>query len=278
MSPARLLAAHPGCAGALALAGAWVALTHLGLVGPTLLPRPEEVLGVLAGALRPGSDDASSLLAHARGTATRALAGWILAVLAGAALGVVLGLRRRLHRGSEPLLELARAVPPVLIFPLLLVTFSFGDPAYVGTIVYGCLPVMILTVAREVGRAPRASAEILVVFGASRLRRGLAAALEVVPACFLGARITLSMSLVIAIVTEMVFAPRSGLALGALAKHAEISFDTPRFWAAVVLVGGFGFGANAGLRALGRRLGVHDGDRPRAPRTPGSPRSKMRGR
>jgi ABC-type nitrate/sulfonate/bicarbonate transport system permease component len=44
--------------------------------------------------------------------------------------------------------------------------------------------------------------------------------MEIAPSAFLGARITFSMSLVIAVVSEMIFTPRSGLAIGSLAKRA----------------------------------------------------------
>lgn len=238
--------------GMASLLAVWFALARLGWVGPTLLADPLEVLGVLLHDGGPGG----GLFSHALGTLGRALAGWLLALALGVSGGLLVGWRSALGWGVEPVVELARAVPPIMVFPVLLVAFDFGGPAYVGTIAFGCAPVAMLAVARGVRRTSPERLELLRVFGVGPGVRAMASVMEVLPSAFLAARITLSLSLVIAVVTEMVFTPRSGRALGALAREAEISFDTPVFYATLVLVGLFGFGANALLRAVEARLGV----------------------
>lgn len=232
--------------GAAVVVAAWALVTEYGLVGRTILAGPGEVVSAFG---------RRQLLTHAAATFDRALTGWAIAVAAGIALGVLLGARRPLTLASEPMLELARAVPPVMVLPVFLVAFNYGVTAYVATIVFGCLPAMILTVAQGTRRVARPKLELLEVFGASRGSRLLATVMEVLPSCVLGARITLAMALIISVVTEMVFAPRTGVALGALAKEAEISFDTPLFYAALLVVGAFGYLANALLRRLGTVLG-----------------------
>jgi len=250
----RSLGRHAWLIGLTLLLVIWTLCAELGWIGPTLLASPGEVLAVFARSL--GAGDETALFSHAAGTIGRALAGWGIAVLAGLLIGAAFGVRTVLYDAAEPLVELARAIPPIMVFPLLLVAFNYGGPSYVWTIVFGCLPVMILTVARGTRRISRAKMELLAVFETTRGVRALAATLEVLPSAVLGARITLSIALVVSVVTEMVFTPRSGLALGALAKEAEISFNTPLFYAALVLLGTFGYVANIALRAVEVRLGI----------------------
>lgn len=262
----RAARAHPGVLGAAAAIGLWAAVSGLGVAGRTLVASPLEVGRMLLRALPPVAHGAAPLYLHLGATLERALAGWGIVVAAGIGLGVLLGRSVPLLAASEPVVEFARAVPPVMAFPLFLVTFDFGEPAYVATIVFGCLPVMILTVAHGARGMSRDKHELLAVFAVPRATRLLATVMESLPSCVLGARITLALSLVIGVVTEMVFAPRSGLALGAFAKDAEISFDTPSFWAAIVLIGTVGWAANGALRALERRLQGTRGGRGEAAR------------
>lgn len=253
-----------GSAGRLALAAAtfaaglalWLALARSGWIGRTLLADPIDVARALAGAFDPAAPPGARVLVHAEATLVRALAGWVIALLVGMGCGVALGARAWAYVLGEPLFELARAVPPILAFPLLLVAFDFGEPAYVGTIVLGCVPIVAITVARGRLGASRERSELLAVFGVPRSVRALTAIMEVMPSCFLAARLALSTSLVIAVVTEMVFTPRSGIALGALAKEAQMSFETDVYFAVVVVVGLFGYAANVALRAVERRLGL----------------------
>jgi ABC-type nitrate/sulfonate/bicarbonate transport system permease component len=78
---------------------------------------------------------------------------------------------------------------------------------------------------------------------------------EILPSVFLAARVIFSFSIIVAIVTEMVFSPRSGFALGSLAKDSEISFDTPTFYACAVILGAYGYVVNSLLRRIESWLG-----------------------
>ena len=168
----------------------------------------------------------------------------------GLVFGLLIGSRPMAYTATEPLLEFLRAVPPILAFPLFLVAFSFGGPAYVWTIVFGCLPVVILTIARSTLTIDRTRLEILAVHQVSKSVRLFAGIMEILPAFFLSARIAFSMSLVIAVVSEMVFSPRSGLALGSLAKDAEISFDTATFYGCIMVIGIYGYIGNTSMRHI----------------------------
>jgi ABC-type nitrate/sulfonate/bicarbonate transport system permease component len=231
----------------------WFVVARLGWVGKSLLASPGEVAGVLARALRP-ANSGQAVFTHAAHTVGRALAGWAIALTGGGVIGLLLGWSSRVYRATEPLFEFARAIPPIMAFPLFLVAFDFGAPAFVWTIALGCLPIMVLAVARGVQGLDPARQELLAVHDVSRGLRTAASIVEILPALFLGARLTFSISLIVAVVTEMVFSPRSGFALGALAKDSQISFDTPTFFACILVLGTYGYAVNAVMRHLEWRL------------------------
>lgn len=242
--------------GLLVLLCLWIAAVHFGWVGKTLIASPAEVWTTLVSACSFGSTKPHQLYIHLLHTLLRAMQGWLIACGFGIALGVVLGRIAALYSGSEPIVEFVRAIPPILVFPLFLVAFNYEEGAYVWTIVFGCVPVMLLTVAYAAMNIPRQKLEILAVFGAKRAIRFFATAMEIVPGIFLGARLTFSLALVIAVVTDMVFTPRSGWAIGALARDSEMNFDTPTYYTCMLLVGCVGYFGNLFLKKIEQKFGM----------------------
>jgi ABC-type nitrate/sulfonate/bicarbonate transport system permease component len=175
-------------------------------------------------------------------------------MLLGLSLGWAFGARPRIEAAGYLPLELSRAIPPILVFPVLLVAFDYADGAYEATIAFGCAPIVALSVATALRRSGGTRFEVLEVFGATAATTRWARVLDLLPSLLLAARVALSLSLVIAVVTEMVFAPRSGLGLGAYAKDAEMTFDTPGVYASMLLIGGAGLALNVALSAVARRF------------------------
>jgi len=191
--------------------GLWEAGSYWHLIGRTLLASPREVWEVLArSAFFSKLDDDQNVYIHAFYTFRRALSGWGLTVVGGVVFGFVTGSFEALYVGTEPIVEFARVIPPVMAFPLLLVAFNYGEPAYTWTIVFGCLPVMTFAVARGIRGISREKLEILAAYKVPGVVRGFSVVMETLPSVFLGARLTLTMALIIAVVTEMVFTPRNG--------------------------------------------------------------------
>jgi ABC-type nitrate/sulfonate/bicarbonate transport system permease component len=261
------------CLTLLLVLALWQAAYSFNWLGRTLLASPREVADEIVGALFIGSESDTTLPAHpewiqfferfgitphhgsplflaTRDTLLRAFVGWSLAVVFGLVIGTVLSASPSFYHVTEPLLEFIRAIPPIMIFPLLLVAFNFSDQAYVWTIVLGCLPVMVLAVARGSLAIVQERVELLSVFHVHWVVRSFARMMEVMPSLVLGARLAFSLSLIITVVMEMIFTPRHGHALGALAKDSEITFNTPTFFSCVVVLGACGYIVNLALKNL----------------------------
>ncbi|WP_338430900.1 ABC transporter permease [Synechococcus elongatus] len=227
----------------------WQITAGYGLVGKSLLANPKEVIEVLLQGFYPSSGG-QAIYAHALETIARALSGWSLSLIIGLILGTILGISSLTYRSSEPILEFIRAIPPIMFFPLFLVAFDFGSPAYIWTITIGCLPIMTLSVSRGIQNLDYSRLELLKVHDVASSIRTLASVIEILPSALFGARLTLSLSLIISVVTEMVFSPKTGYALGALAKDSQISFETAKFYACILILGTFGYFMNAIIRQI----------------------------
>tara|TARA_R110002072_G_scaffold7503_2_gene40947 strand:+ start:741060 stop:741830 length:771 start_codon:yes stop_codon:yes gene_type:complete len=234
----------------------WYLASTFNWIDNTLLASPNETLEVIRNSFDSDIPISQMLFLHAWETISIATKGWGLALLFGTLIGLLFGFFQYLMRSFEVVVEFIRAIPPVLAFPLMLVSFNYEHPAYIWTIVFGCLPIMILTVSKGVQHISEQSIEVLKVYGVSPLKIAMAKGIEMLPSIFLGARVTFSFALIIAVVTEMIITPKSGLALGALARDAEINFETPVFYAILIFLGIFGFITNILLKRLEKLFGV----------------------
>jgi ABC-type nitrate/sulfonate/bicarbonate transport system permease component len=165
--------------------------------------------------------------------------GWVLACLVGIAVGVALGLSRRLSDYIEPMIHFGRAIPPPTLLSFYIATFQLGTPMQVATIVSGVVwPVLLNTIdgVRTVEQLHLDSAE---VFGIRGVRRLL---WVVIPGAshkiVAGLRISLGLALILMILSELV---GSTVGIGSLLIGAQRSFELPQMWAGIMILGVLGY-------------------------------------
>lgn len=122
---ARLLA--PVLLGAVVLS-VWQVVTSVGVLPPSLLPAPGDVMARFANDLVSGS-----LLAYAGATIAEALLGCVLAAAVALPLGYAIARARVVEAALSPYLAASQAIPAVAIAPLLVI--------WIG---YGLMPIMLL--------------------------------------------------------------------------------------------------------------------------------------
>ncbi|RZS41051.1 ABC-type nitrate/sulfonate/bicarbonate transport system permease component [Herbihabitans rhizosphaerae] len=181
----------------------------------------------------------------------RILLGWAIAAVIGVAIGVLLGRSRTAMDYVNPLFAFARSVPSPALVPVFLVLLDIGTPAQLATIVFGVVwPILMNTVdgVRSVDPIKEETAR------AFRLSRGQWLLGVVLPAAapkiFAGLRVSLSLSLVLMVISELV-ASRNGIGLQMLI--AQRAFDYPAMWAGIVLLGVLGYLFNTVLLMVENR-------------------------
>lgn len=230
---------------ALALLGGWECYADLGPVDSFLLPAPHQVASALA-------DDRSLLWANFTTTAGEVALGLLVALVASLALATAIHFSTAVRRAVYPLLIASQTVPVPVMAPLLVAWLGFGIAPKLAIVAVICFfPIVVTTLGGLATVDPQLS-KLMRTLDASRWRTfRLVEAPGALPALFSGLRIA-----VVVAVIGAVFAEYSGSSdgLGHLIQQALAQLQTPRAWAAVVVLAAFAVGMFVVLTVAERRL------------------------
>lgn len=171
----------------------------------------------------------------AANTAVSVLLAFPLIVIAGVAVGVLMGTFRVAEWALTPYVNLSLSLPLVSMIPIILLLFGLGRASIIAVIVLYALPVIIVNTAAGVRNVDRDQLSMARSFGASRslvLRRVvLPSASRLVMA---GVRIAAGRAIKGAIIAEQVV----GLVgLGGLVQRLGGAFAAEQLYAVVLFIG-----------------------------------------
>ncbi len=195
----------------------------------------------------------------------RVAAGFAIAVVAGIAIGIPLGLSRWAWIWCMPHIEWWRAMPPPALLPIsVVVLHSIGDRQKIAFIAFFCLfPVLLNTIDGVRGIEPTLieTARSYGVPQHERIRRlVLPAAL---PQIVAGMRNSLSLAVITMVLAEY-FSSTNGV--GYVLLISKNTFQFGPMWAAILLIGLFGYVLNVVFLLAERRvLAWHRGWRAATP-------------
>ncbi len=235
MNPGRFfgsLSFRPNIAGLVTLTVcvlAWETAIRAGIVQYQYLPAPSAI------AFGAGELIASGELLEATlHTLESVFLGWTAAVGAGLSLGLVLGSSPLLRRYTLATIEVLRPMPAIAFVPVALLLFGFSIETELIVIILPSLwPVLVNTMGglmdvharlSEVGRTFRLSRAAILC------KVMLPAA---TPAIMVGARISLTLALVLAVLAEMVGNP-AGLGYAVVAQQQALRPDLMFVYVAII--------------------------------------------
>lgn len=232
--------------GALFIA-AWQLIANAHLVSAVYLPGPDRTWNALVRGFGSGV-----LPDQLWNTVQRMFLGWLLASLAGVVIGAAIGLSRPARAYLGPTLEFLRPLPASAVIPLGIAFFGLSDGMVLGVIAFGALWPTLLATVHGFAAVEPCLYEVARILGMSRLAVIWKIALpSSLPDILGGMRLSLTVSLILAVVGEML-ASRPGLGSGILI--AARTFHAPDLYAGVVLLGGLGYLTAQGLFAIEARL------------------------
>jgi len=165
----------------------------------------------------------------------RLLSGWAIGGAIGIVAGLLLGRSRTALDYVGPLISFGRALPAPALLPLFLVLFKIGTPVQLATIVFGVVWPVLLNTIHGAQFVDPVQVETARAFGIPRIRRIFGVILPAaLPKIFSGLRISLALSLVLMVISELVGATNG---IGYQFQVASHSFDLPATWAWIVLLG-----------------------------------------
>jgi NitT/TauT family transport system permease protein len=228
----------------------WAAITSTGLVRPLFLPSPWSVISTLGSLLADGP------LWHDIGaTLYRTGAAFFISAVIGIALGVPLGIWSRFYESLEVVFDFFRSMPSPALIPIAMLLFGLGDLSRIAVSAFTCSLVNAIQTAYAVRSIPRQrvlAAHLAGARGYFLLHRVLIP--SVLPGLVAGWRITLSLSLIIVVVSEMFIGTRTGLGMRIYDYH--LMFRSSEMYAAILAVGIIGYGLNK-LVAISEKRFVH---------------------
>jgi ABC-type nitrate/sulfonate/bicarbonate transport system permease component len=184
----------------------------------------------------------------------RLLGAWLLAAVGGVAAGVLLGRVRPLADCLEPAVHFARAIPPPAVLPVWLALLHIGSPMQVATIVFGVIWPVLLAAIDGARSVQPLQEDITRVF---RLTAPQRLAFVIVPAAlpkiFAGLRLSLSLSLILMVVSELMGGATDGIGFSLLLEPQR-TYDIPAMWVGIVVLGLLGLTLNTVLLAVERRV------------------------
>ena len=236
-----------------ALLALWWLASHGDWISRVFLPTPEATWASLVQGFsaEPGTD-AADLGQASWQTFLRMFMGWGLASVMGIALGTLIGMSTTARDWIAPTLEFLRPLPASAVLPLAISLFGLSANMVLFVVSFGAMwPVLLATVqglAQVEPRLKEVAANLQLSHVSFALKIGLPSTL---PDILAGMRLSLTVSLIVAVVGEMI-ASQPGL--GQAILLAARSFRASELFAGIVLLGALGFLSNAFLATLESRL------------------------
>ncbi len=231
----------------LVVLAAWEAVAHSGWVTPRLVPSLALILDALWRGLVAGD-----LVHHSMITLDRALAGFLLSIVAGCALGAAMARNRTIDALFEPIFSFGFPIPRIALYPIFIFIFGLGDASKIALVFLECMFPITLHTYQGIR-----SVENKLVWAGSSMgakpgqlfwRVYMPAAL---PTIFTGFRIALPVALIIVVSTEII---GESVGLGYFINYASASFDDARALAGILAVAVIGFGLDRTLIWLRNRI------------------------
>jgi ABC-type nitrate/sulfonate/bicarbonate transport system permease component len=179
-------------------------------------------------------------------------AGYLIACVAGVALGVILGSTHIVRRLSDPLVSFFRSLPSAALLPVALQIFGVGSNMKVALIAFVCLwPVLLNTsdAIDEIDQTLRDTTRTYRIGGWRRVRMVYVPSAG--PRIFAGMRTALAMGIAVMIISEM-FASTDGI--GHFLTQSQRTFAITDMWSGILLLGLIGYVLTLGFSAIEARI------------------------
>lgn len=186
-------------------------------------------------------------------TLGRVLASLGLSALVGVPLGIALGYNTRLYQRFIQPIDFFRSVPPVVFYPLLLISVGSGESSRIATAALGSSVMVVLIVSKGLIQQERIRSDYFSALGTRKLQLFKDIVWhEALPGVMTALRAAASWSVIIIIVTEMLVSPKFGL--GSRVQSVQIFANIPDLFFTIIIIGLIGVGLNYVIERLDSKI------------------------
>ncbi|MBJ3775408.1 ABC transporter permease [Acuticoccus mangrovi] len=212
---------------AVALIILWELAVRIGDMPVYILPAPSVIVGAIVKYWSP-------ILKNSLVTLWTTLAGFLLALVGGLALGLLVGWSKAIYSGLYPLMVGFNSIPKVAVVPILVIWFGIGVvPAIITAFLIAFFPVVV-NVATGLATIEPETEDVLRALGASKwdvmTKIGIPRAL---PYFFGSLKIAITLAFVGSVVSETIAA---NAGLGHMMLAAQSQFNVPLVFAGLVML------------------------------------------
>jgi NitT/TauT family transport system permease protein len=225
----------------------WQIASSTGLLSELVLPSPLRIAAATSDLVSSGE-----LWGHLAASAGRIAGGFLLGFSTGVIAGLAIGIFTVSRSIGLPMVSALFPIPKIALLPLFILWFGIGEWSKIATIAFGVFfPTVVATYA-AVDAVPRNLVRMGQSFGLTPAAITTKILLPgALPGVLAGARIAVSIALILVVAAEMIGAERG---IGALILTAGHLMMTDRLLAGVLILSALGLLVAWALGALERRL------------------------
>lgn len=237
----------PGLAVIVVLIVAWQSADTIGWIRFTYVPAPIEIGSALLALLQ-----SEIFWGHSIHTLGAVLAAWVVALVVGVCLGFLLAMLPALRTWTLSSVNVLRTLPAVALVPVVLMIFGFSIEAeIIVAVVVLIWPTTIATCQAVQNTHPRLD-DVARSFGIRGHRKVLKLLLPAAwPSIVVAARLALTLSIILVVVTEMIGNPDG---LGYALFSAQQSLRPAEMWCYLLWIGTAGIALQALLNFAARSI------------------------
>ena len=221
----------------------WQLVHTLGLVSPTLLPSPLDVIRAGQRLVSRGE-----LWPHVVASTLRVLAGVVIGVTLAVPVGFALGWYPAARRFFDPLLNFLRALPPIALVPLVVVYVGIGENGRLFVLIYASFFPATIVIYEGITAIESIYIRAAQVLGATSREMFARVILPfTLPHILTAFRVALGVAWATLVAAELV-AARTGL--GAMIQDASNFFQIPTIFLGIIIIGVIALLMDSLLRAV----------------------------
>ena len=168
----------------------------------------------------------------------------LISSLVGIPVAIALGYYSRFYQVVGKVFDFLRSIPPIVVYPLLLIVLGPGDESRIGVAVFGSTIILILIIAKGLSQQSHLRRQFSKAHGASRTHIMVHTVFfEALPHIMVGLRTAVSLSIIVVIVTEMLVGAKYGL--GTRVQNVQITNNIPDLFATIIIIGLIGILLNS---------------------------------
>jgi NitT/TauT family transport system permease protein len=225
----------------------WFAASRFGNISPLILPDPESTVHGLISLFQSGD-----LTINTYVSLRRSIGGFLLGSFLGVTSGILIGWSNSWEDFFDLVINFFRAIPKTALAPLFVVWFGLGDFSKILLIAFSSYFFTVIPTIEGVKNVDSLFIKTARSMGAGEWQiMGTVIVPASMPAIFAGLRVTVSASLIVLVMVEII-AGNDGL--GYLLQEARGNLDMAIMFATLFVLGILGYCLDAGMQRLGRIL------------------------